>query len=114
MGFVNHTLSLSGTQVLSQLLVGGVLRWWQRQHGKRAHLVTCNLHPPGCAVHKCFGSSRYRSGFLWGVLSGWQRLQGDALVHLGSERRGCLSLPDADCCYLPVSSSCYASNQFIA
>lgn len=47
---------------------------------------------------------RYRSGFLWGVLGGWQRPQGDALVHLGTERRGCLSLPDADCCYLPVGT----------
>lgn len=45
---------------------------------------------------------RYRAGYLWGVLAGWQRPVGDALVHLGTERRGCLSLPDADCCYLPV------------
>ena len=47
---------------------------------------------------------RYRSGFMWGALASWHRPQGDPLGHLGNERRGCLSLPDADCCYLPVWS----------
>jgi Protein SET DOMAIN GROUP 2 C-terminal len=51
-----------------------------------------------CVPHLC----RYRSGFMWGALASWHRPQGDPLVHLGNERRGCLSLPDADCCYLPV------------
>jgi hypothetical protein len=41
---------------------------------------------------------------MWGALASWHRPQGDPLVHLGNERRGCLSLPDADCCYLPVCS----------
>ena len=41
---------------------------------------------------------------MWGALASWHRPQGDPLVHLGNERRGCLSLPDADCCYLPVRS----------
>jgi hypothetical protein len=48
---------------------------------------------------------RYRSGFLWGILSGWARpAGGDALVALGTDRRGCLTLPDPDCCYLPVDT----------
>lgn len=59
-----------------------------------------SAHRPATAGKDTY---RYRSGFLWGILSGWARpAGGDALVALGTDRRGCLTLPDPDCCYLPA------------
>lgn len=50
---------------------------------------------------------RYRAQHLWATLCAWWRASSavDPAVWLTNERRGCLCLPDPDCCYLPVFSS---------
>lgn len=47
---------------------------------------------------------RYRPQHLWATLSSWWRAgsPADPLVWLANDRRGCLSLPDPECCYLPI------------
>lgn len=44
---------------------------------------------------------RYRGQYLYAQLVNWHKAC-DPMVTLSNERRGCLSLPDIECAYLPV------------
>lgn len=50
---------------------------------------------------------RYRSQHLWATLSSWWRAgtSTDPMVVLTNDRRGCLNLPEPECCYLPIFAS---------
>ena len=53
------------------------------------------------AVGKKGGEERYRGQYMYAQLVNWHKAC-DPMVTLSNDRRGCLSLPDIECAYLPV------------